>query len=294
MKTSVTHYVSAMLMPQSGKRALGATRRAGERMVGAVLVAVSFSLLLSSQALALGATGHRVVAKIAEDHLTPQARTAVMTITGGKQLAQLANWPDFIYSDPAWDHASTWHYVSIEDDETVESYRPKAEGDVLQALRKFEAILRDPKVSDEARWQALAFYTHFVGDIHQPLHVGRADDWGGNKIKLTWLGDASNLHSVWDSELIDHEKLSYTEYADFLSFITPQQIAQWQATGYLDWARESKALRKSVYDFGQQEGRSIALGWDYNFQHKATINLRMQQAGIRLAGKLNEIFGDRR
>ncbi|UTA48526.1 S1/P1 nuclease [Simiduia sp. 21SJ11W-1] len=242
------------------------------------------------EAQALGKTGHRVVAELAENHLTAEAKAAVHAITGGKPLASIANWPDFIRSDPAWDHAAPWHYVSVEDDETVTSYKPSKKGDILQALARFEQVLRNPNAGAKAHWEALAFYTHLVGDIHQPLHVGRAADWGGNKIELTWLGEPSNLHAVWDSGLIDHEQLSYTEYVAFLSFLSAPTIAEWQGASYLDWARESKALRPGVYQFGKQEGRNLALGWEYNFHHKPTINERMQQAGIRLAGKLNDIF----
>lgn len=251
--------------------------------------------LIAPLASALGANGHRIVAQLAENHLTPNAKAVVMEITGGKQLAQLANWPDFIRSDSSWKHASAWHYVSVEDKETVANYPRKPEGDILQALEKFENVLRDPTSSAEQKWQALAFYTHFVGDIHQPLHVGRSADLGGNTIKINWLGKATNLHAVWDSELIEHEKLSYSEYTSFIDFVTVQQVKQWQAASYQDWAAESKALRQQVYSFGlqkggEQKGSEVVLGWSYFFHNHATVDSRLQQAGIRLAGKLNEFF----
>ncbi|MBB3167189.1 S1/P1 nuclease [Simiduia aestuariiviva] len=248
----------------------------------------------ATHALALGANGHRIVAQLAEYHLTPEARAAVNEITRGQPLAQLSTWPDFLYSDSTWTRATPWHFVTIRDEFTVDNYPREKAGDVLQALPKFEAVLRDRSASAEAKWQALAFFTHFVGDVHQPLHVGNGDDLGGNTVKLLWQGAPSNLHKVWDTEMIQLEQLSYTEYTVFLDTITPEQIGRWQSASYGEWAAESKALRAQVYDFGDQKGADIALSWDYNFRNKATINLRMQQAGIRLAGKLNAIFAARK
>lgn len=245
----------------------------------------------ATQAFALGANGHRIVAQLAENHLTPEARAAVQKITRGQPLAQLSTWPDFLYSDPDWTHATPWHFVTIEDDQSVETYPRKPAGDVIQALQQFELVLRDAAASNEAKWQALAFYTHFVGDIHQPLHVGRGHDMGGNTIKLLWQGAPANLHKVWDTELIELERLSYTEYSVFLDNVAPELRARWQSSSYLQWAEESKALRAQVYDFGEQKGPDIQLSWDYNFRNKATLNQRLQQAGLRLAGKLNAIFG---
>ena len=243
---------------------------------------------LSTSTFALGPNGHRIVADIAENNLTSDAKAALMQITNGDPLAKLANWPDEIRSDKHWDFAKPWHYVSVDDDESFVGLARAKDGDVLKALSDFEQQLRDKTLSREKKWQALAFYIHFTGDIHQPLHVGRRDDRGGNDINVNWFGKETRLHAVWDSSLIDNQKLSYTEYANFLNNYTQSTVATWQAANYLDWAKDSKALRDKVYDLPKDKN----IGYQYAYKNTPLLNKQMSKAGVRLAGKLNEIFKD--
>ena len=85
----------------------------------------------------------------------------------------------------------------------------------------------------------LRLLIHIVGDVHQPLHVGRKGDRGGNDIKVTWFGESSNLHKIWDEGLIDNQQLSYTEYVNAINFTTPQQRAEWQKDPFEKWFYES-------------------------------------------------------
>ena len=209
-----------------------------------------------------------------------------MAITNGDPLAKLANWPDSIRSDKNWDYAKPWHYISIDDDEVFNGLLRNEAGDILQALSDFEKKLRDKTISMQEKWQALAFYIHFVGDIHQPLHVGRRDDRGGNDITVTWFGKTKRLHAVWDSSIIENQKLSYTEYADFLNNLSADTINLWQNAVYLDWAKESKALRQGVYDLPENK----ELSYQYAYKNTPILNERVAKAGIRLAGMLNDIF----
>lgn len=237
-------------------------------------------------ASALGPNGHRIVAKIAEDNLNPAAKMALMEITNGDPLAKLANWPDSIRSDEHWDYAKPWHYISIDDDEVFTGLKRSEAGDILKALSDFEKKLRDKTISKQEKWQALAFYIHFVGDIHQPLHVGRRDDRGGNDITVKWFGKPTKLHAVWDSSIIEKQQLSYTEYADFLNNYDVDTINAWQSTEYLDWAKDAKAHRQNVYDFPKDN----ELGYQYAYKNTPILNEQMSKAGIRLAGMLNSIF----
>lgn len=245
----------------------------------------------SLNAFSFGANGHRTVAQIASQHLTAITQANLMEITDGDPLAELATWPDDIKSNSDWNYTKPWHYVSIDDDESFDDFERSDKGDVLEALDRFEAQLRDPNIQGEQKRQALAFYIHFVGDIHQPLHVGRRDDLGGNKTKVTWFNKLTNIHSVWDGGMIDQQQLSFSEYAIFLDNVTQEQIQQWQTAEYLNYAKESKQFRSQVYDFGDQSSSLPELGYQYSAKNIEVVNLRMQQAGIRLAGTLNDIFG---
>ena len=154
-------------------------------------------------------------------------------------------------------------------------------------IQRLVQELKTKKFTNGDEFFTLKLLVHLVGDIHQPLHVGNGTDKGGNEVKLKYFWKSSNLHRVWDSGLIDNQQLSYTEYAESIDFATPQQLKDWQATSVLDWAYESMALRKQVYNI-PEDGN---LSYRYNYDNLATVNLRLRQAGIRLAGILNEIYG---
>jgi hypothetical protein len=251
-------------------------------------------LLLSGEAFSFGAKGHRIVATIAQNHLTESTRQAIVELNNGAKLEYLATWPDRIKSDPNWEHAKRWHYISINDDERSKSLQRDAKGDILYALERFEAELSDNALSQSQRRQALAFFVHFVADIHQPLHVGRRDDRGGNRIKVNWRGKTFNLHQVWDSGLIADEKLSESAYVALIDRSSRAQQSVWQDSRYIDWAHESKRLRDQIYDFSpnRADGRSgrPILGESYVLRSKVIVKQRLLKAGVRLAGRLNHIF----
>lgn len=245
-------------------------------------------------AQAFGQNGHRIVAQIAENELDKRTRRKLKAISGVDSLAELSTWPDFVRSDPSWYLASPWHYMSLADEQSFADYKAPPQGDILTALVQFEAVLRDPKAKQTALRQALAFYVHLVGDLHQPLHVGRAEDRGGNDIEVLWFGERSNLHRVWDTDLIDQRKLSFTEYVNFLAFDKDTPLAQWRCGSYRDWAAESKALRAQVYNFGpQRDEETPSLSYNYIFTNRAALDQRLQQAGVRLAAMLEAIFSNK-
>ncbi|HEX6901890.1 MAG TPA: S1/P1 nuclease [Thermoanaerobaculia bacterium] len=246
-----------------------------------------FALLLAAPAAAnaWGPNGHRIVGRIAENHLTDEAARAVQCLLGPEGLAEAATWADEIRSDPAWRKADPWHYISIDDNETLETTARNPDGDVLEAMQRFEAVLRDPQAAPQAKREALRFLVHFVGDVHQPLHVGRRDDRGGNSIEVTWFSEKTNLHSVWDSHLIENEKLSFSDFAEFIDHPTLHELRTWQGATYAEWVRESKDLRARVYQIG--DGK---LSFQYAYRNMPTVKRRLLQAGVRLAGLLNSIF----
>lgn len=246
------------------------------------------SLSLASPALAWGPEGHRITGAIADQNLSGVARANVRLLLGLEDLAEAATWPDDMRSDPDpfWQSkASPWHYVTVHDGQ---AYRPSdapAEGDAMTALERFTATLRDPRAPIEDKRLALRFIVHIIGDLHQPLHAGSRSDRGGNDVKVSWFGKASNLHSVWDSGLIDQRALSYSEYTSWLTrSITPEQLIAWSGAKPADWIRESVMLGKTIYPADPD------LSWTYAYQHRSEVDERLKQAGIRLAAYLNEIF----
>lgn len=244
-------------------------------------------LITPSSVLAWGPTGHRVVGRIAANHLTAEAAVAVTSLIGAEGLDQASTWADEIRNDPNWEpkNPSPWHYISIDDQETLESTARDPGGDVLEAIERFSAVLRDPQATRQAKQEALRFVVHFVGDVHQPLHVGRRADRGGNSVEVTLFGEKTNLHSVWDSGLIESEKLSFSEFAAFIDRPTLEELRTWQSSTPAEWVRESKAARDRIYKIG--DGK---LAYQYAFDNMPLIKRRLLQAGVRLAGLLNAIF----
>jgi hypothetical protein len=182
--------------------------------------------------------------------------------------------------------------VSIPTGKTYWEQKRNKEGDVIEALYRFEDTLRDSKATKEAKLDALRFLVHMLGDLHQPLHVGLAEDRGGNTIKVKWFKTETNLHSIWDEDLVDFEKLSFTEYASYLNHFSKDEKKDWEKGSFIDWSKESQDLRPKVYDLPEpkSEKEPINLSYEYNYKVKPIIELRLKQAGLRLSYVLNKIF----
>lgn len=249
------------------------------------LILILFISSISLSAMAWGATGHRVTGYIADKHLTKKARKAMERILGQQSLAMASTWMDDIKSDSLYDHLSDWHWATVEDGETYEQSKKNPKGDIIEALERIITELKSKKLSPKEEAERLKMLIHLVGDIHQPLHVGKSDR-GGNNVKVTWFGDDSNLHRVWDSDMIDGTRLSYTELAESLHKPDAVRVKALQRTSVRDWAAESISYRKQVYDIGNSK-----LGYQYTYKYFDIVRERLAQAGIRLAGVINEIYG---
>ncbi|WP_163932503.1 S1/P1 nuclease [Paraferrimonas sp. SM1919] len=253
------------------------------------LIALS---ICSTDVTAWGQNGHRITGDIAQKYLSTEATKQITAIIGDMPLARLTTWPDEMRSNPDWDHAKPWHYVSIDDGNTIEQMQRNPQGDLLTALKSYENQLKDPRLTPQQKWQALAFFTHFLGDLHQPLHVGHSHDLGGNKVKVKWFNEETNLHRIWDSNLIEHKQLSYTEYSAFLP-VTKNELETWQKGNYLSWAYESKETRDAAYVFDKpryEDQTGHLAGWNYVYRNTPIVETRLKQAGVRIAYKLNQIF----
>lgn len=242
----------------------------------------------TSPARAWGPIGHRVTGAIADDNLSGVARANVKILLGTENLAEAATWPDDMKSDPDdfWQNkANPWHYVTVREGDDYKVTDAPTEGDAMTALTRFTATLRDSQASADHKRLALRFIVHIIGDLHQPLHAGGGNDRGGNDFKVTWFGRPSNLHSVWDSAMIEQRSLSYLELAGWLSrSITPAQVVAWNERDPSVWLHESIALRKTIYP------TDTNLSWDYAYRHRAELDDRLKRAGIRIAAYLNWVF----
>jgi hypothetical protein len=242
----------------------------------------------SGHELRWGQIGHYVTGEIAEKYLTEQAAREVRRVLGNTSLAMASTWMDDIRSDSRYDHTSDWHWVTIPPGKTYEEAEKNPNGDIIEALERKIAQLKEGGLSEHEEWEKLKMVIHMVGDIHQPLHVGTGEDRGGNDVRVRWMGENSNLHRVWDSDMINSYQLSFTELTRKINHPAEEQIARWQQATVRDWAMESKSYRDQVYDL--PDNRRI--GWEYRYKYFDIVEKRLLQAGIRLAGVINDIYGE--
>jgi hypothetical protein len=246
-----------------------------------------------SPALAWGKTGHRVVAALADAQLSGLARAHVKELLGVESLDEAATWPDDMRSAPGqfWQKTATpWHYVTLNG--IVYDHAPP-EGDALDALNRYRATLQDPNANIADKQLALRFIVHLVGDLHQPLHVGKCCDKGGNEVKVKWFGRDLNLHSVWDSALVEEEQLSFTELAAKLQRHTSNaDVLAWWDINPRDWISESAQLRETVYPERNRKDPKAPpeLSYGYVYKYTPLMEQRLKQAGVRLAAYLNDIY----
>ena len=251
-------------------------------------------LLFSNNLFAWGAIGHRIVGKIAEDNLTPKAKESIALLLPGQTLADVSTWADMIRSDPNWVVAKPWHFLDIADGQTYDSSSAPTQGNVITAITAMVNTLKNPSAPLAEKQNALKFIVHFVGDIHQPLHAGRPEDRGGNTIKVSLIGRSMNLHSVWDSGMIDYQKIGYAEYASKLQAQPVMEkefnydLAEISFSQILD---EDMGYRAKIYDFSRGNGTGVVtLTEAYIKNNLAFHDQRLLLGGKRLAFLLNSLY----
>ena len=230
-----------------------------------------------------GKNGHRVIGEIATQNLTRQTLKVVNEILDGQSLALVSTWADEMKSNSEFGKYSPWHYVNIPLDKEYNQIEKNPKGDIIQAINKCIEVLEDKNSSKVDKSFHLKYLVHLVGDVHQPLHTGRYEDKGGNDIKIKFFGKPTNLHKVWDSDMIDDYNMSYTELAESLTIL--QQTSK--SLNPKDWVFESHQEVKKIYS-EVKDGDYIS--YDYINKNFSLIELKLYKAGTRLAAILNEIL----
>lgn len=241
-----------------------------------------------------GTNGHRIIGQISESYLNSKARKAIKDLLGDESIAMASNYGDFIKSDSTYDHIYSWHYINQKGGMTREEMQARLLTDTVPNLyNRIDFLIKELKNRDLAKDKKvfyLKLLIHFVGDLHQPLHVGgRPDDLGGNRVKVLWFSDATNIHSVWDDKLVEFQKLSYTEYAKAINYTTKKQRKEWQGQPMMDWYWESYQYSQLIYAGITKPDQRLS--YDYNHEHIQKVNDFLLKGGVRLASVLNDIFG---
>jgi hypothetical protein len=280
------------------------TVKHGTRFQPQRIPAAFFALLLVFQstttpAWAWGPLGHRVIGRLAERKLSPAARKAVAALLEeAETMADASNWAD--------DHVrempktASWHYVDVPLDEP--KYDAKFSGEVpekgcvVEKIKELKKTLKDRAKPIEERRLALRFLIHLIEDLHMPLHVGDNHDKGGNKTQVQFFDQGTNMHRLWDSDLIlrggDNEDFWV---ADLAELDTPNRRVEALRGTVEDWATESLLLARAAYlvpETGKRLKAGQRLSDAYLNTHLPVVRKRLYQASIRLALVLNEAFAE--
>lgn len=280
-----------------------------------IFLALAF-LIAGAPAQAWGEYGHRLTADIAWAALTPAVRREVRTILAGAPgldtpkcpmatLADASVWPDCVRSLPdRFAFSFSWHYQNINICQAFDIAANCPDGNcVTQQIPRQLAIAADRSRPAAERAQALAFFVHFLGDMHQPLHIGDKADKGGNDVIAAYgykAPDRMNLHRIWDSDLAER---TLTEPPA----ISPASIGRadrrrWAKGGVAAWAQESwqvshdltyPALRDYPDTCVSKTRQRALVDEAYVAASRAALRQRIEQAGVRIAAMLNGALGSK-
>ena len=252
---------------------------------------IAFVSCIPMQTIAWGLLGHRVVGEIAESYLKKKTSREIKIILGNESLAMASNWADFIKSEPAYNYLGNWHYINLPAGLTPEQIQSSLLKDTITdaytRINFLRSELKNKSLSQDKKVLYLRLLIHLVGDLHQPMHTGRVEDLGGNRIQVTWFGQASNLHRVWDSDLIGSQELSYTEYANSINFVDRSRLFQLQNEGLTQWVQDSYKVSEKIYSTVKPGDK---LGYRYIYDYIKIADQQLLKGGIHLAAILNEIF----
>ncbi|MBS2211992.1 S1/P1 nuclease [Carboxylicivirga mesophila] len=250
------------------------------------ILLIVVSLLTAQQAGAWGSTGHRAIAEIAYGELSAEAKVRVKELLGNDYLPLYANWADEIRSEKDNPYSRLPHYVNMPLDKQYEEAVKNPQGDLVTVFNDMVQLLKDENATPEQQAIALKFIIHLVGDAHQPMHVGLPEDLGGNRVEVQWFGQKSNLHKLWDEDLIDYSRLSYTELAAFAGKPGSKQLQQWTSLPVTDWINETHEMTRVIYNNLGDKNYSFR----YNHQFSPVVYEQIQKAGYRLALLLNKLL----
>ncbi len=254
------------------------------RKIIILLFIVSTSIISAND---WGPTGHRATAKIAEKYLKRSVKRKIQKLLKGESLAQISTYADDIKSDRRYDKYYTWHFVNMPLDATYQTSEKNPKGDLITGINYCVKVLKDKKASDDDKRFFLKLLVHLIGDMHQPMHVGLKEDRGANDIKVKWHYHKSNLHRVWDEDLINKWEMSYTELASNAPCLSKNQVKDIQKGSYIDWLHDTHSITKKVY--ADIKGKE-KLSYPYSYKWMPTVRTQLQKGGIRLAKVLNDIF----
>lgn len=248
---------------------------------------LTFLITLSLAAADWGPTGHRATAVIAEQYLSPKAKRKIKKLLGKETFATVSTYADEIKGNPELYKYSPWHYVNIAPGDTYITSSKNPKGDLVTGIEMCKEILTSKTSTQEEKVFYLKLLIHFMGDLHQPLHMGHQDDKGGNDFQVQWFGEGTNLHSVWDAKIIESYGMSYSELVTNFGQKDKQKYKIFTSGNLLNWVEEGKDLVQTVYN-SATKGENLK--YNYLNTYMPIVEEQIEKGGMRLAAVLNAIY----
>lgn len=258
-----------------------------KKLISSLLCLLLCNFLTANTTPNWGKTGHRTIGAIAKKHLKKSTQKKIQKILDGESLAYVSIHSDEIKSDSKYKAYHSWHYVNFAPGKKYGEDPINPKGDLVQGIKVCIDTIRNTRTSKADKAFHIKLLTHLVGDLHQPLHVGHGHDKGGNDIKLEWFGEPTNIHRVWDTNMLESYKMSYSELAANTKVKTESEINAIKNGTLLDWVHESQALAETVYASAEAEEN---LRYKYSYKFFPVVEDQMLKGGIRLAYLLEAIF----
>jgi nuclease S1 len=268
------------------------------RQLFVTTIALAVISQFAPSALAWGRLGHRVASRIAEKQLTPATKSAIAELLEpGESLADASTWADEVRGRMR--HTAPWHYVDVPLDEPRydSKYSGEKIGCVVDKINEFRLAVKDKSKSVEDRRFALRFLIHCVEDLHMPMHVGDNHDKGGNQTQVRFFDRGTNMHRLWDSDMIERTSKDEVYWlADLAALDSPEARQQAMRGTVEDWATESLLAARQAYQVrgtGLRLKSGEKLGDAYVEANMPVVRRRLFHASVRLAMMLNEAFDQR-
>jgi hypothetical protein len=240
---------------------------------------------ISIKSFAWGKRGHELVAQIAFKFLDDSTQQIVKKYLGNLSIEEAANWMDDERGNSYYNYMRTWHYLDIDKGETYNT--ASTERNILTVLHSAITELKQYKTMKrkEVRYRLLLIF-HLIGDLHQPLHTGYAVDKGGNTIQINSPYVSGNLHSIWDTQILEYKNITLDTCMLAYNTLDAAQVAEIKKINELKWMYQSRSLLDTVYSF-----QDNFMDKNYIDSNALVIRRQLVMGGLRLASILSSLFG---
>jgi len=258
-----------------------------------LLFVTGLTIGFNTDAFAWGQEGHSAVGVKAVEQLQADVRLKLERLLGSideQEIVKACNWPDAVRETKEWAWSEPLHYINIPEDEARYSRSRDCPDQqcITEAIKQYANILGDQTENTEQGWQAFAWLCHLTGDLHQPLHAGLARDRGGNNFKVIFHSEPTDLHEIWDHDLIESYVEDWNGLFEWLDkFPVVHAGNNWSADMVNDWTEESHQLAVEVV-----YPKSPEISLEYEQRSWALIQLRLATASSRLAYIINTVLAE--